>query len=673
MNKTISVNISGQNFLIEESAHFMLQNYLDEIRKHCGHNTDVKEVMDDIESGIAEKLKSLITQYKEVITAEDIESLIKVMGTAEDFDREVGETSEETEEDPKIKRKLYRDTDNAVIAGVASGLANYFDIDPVIFRVLFFISMFMSGFGVLVYIVLWIAMPEAKTAHQKLEMCGQAPTIAAFEKLSKMGKDSKEKYKNRWKNSSGFKKVFSAPFIVLNNLMNALKRIISKLWPMVKFLFGLGLIIFSLIALAGIGIGSLYLLLQTQTNYLLNFVPISELIQVIPFTLLVAGLFFSLAIPTALLLFGGLTIIRKNNMLTFNIVAILIAVWMIIGILCCAFGLRYVPDVVNKVESYPILQIATKEIDISEITKLTASGRNISIEVVPGTNEKAVLTGRQVDLDIIDVKNENGELNLSEKDAENTLCIDCRYQSVKLTVSGDKLTEIKAENRAFVNIAENFLNEPVLTADNYAHISWQDAKISKLTAISNDQSTIDVYGTISDAILTTNNGDINLDSLGGNTAKVDLNGSNSRVNLSGKVDNLFVVNKSSGEGNILNCVDLQNKITAIDATGKIMVIAGKTDQINLNQSTNVNLFYTGEPKLTGESDSFRILNYQKVNRAEFIREEEQLGTQSMYNGEVKTDDKLLIRTGENFFILNRGKLSESDFEDLFEIFQSTIY
>jgi len=190
-------------------------------------------------------------------------------------------------------------------------------------------------------------MPEAKTAHQKLEMCGQTPTIAAFEKLSKKGKQLKIGNENR----SVFKKVLFAPFTALNALFKAFKKVFSKLWPAVKFLFGLGLIICSLWALAGIGIGSLYLLLQTQTNYLLNFVPISELIQTVPFVFLVAGGFFSLAIPTLLLLFGGLTIIRKKNILTFNLVAILIAVWMIVGISCCAFGLRYVPDVINKVES----------------------------------------------------------------------------------------------------------------------------------------------------------------------------------------------------------------------------------------------------------------------------------------------------------------------------------
>jgi hypothetical protein len=74
MNKTISINISGLNFIIEEDAHYKLQNYLEQIRKHCGSDTDVEEVISDIESGISEKLKSLITPYKDVILMKDIDS-----------------------------------------------------------------------------------------------------------------------------------------------------------------------------------------------------------------------------------------------------------------------------------------------------------------------------------------------------------------------------------------------------------------------------------------------------------------------------------------------------------------------------------------------------------------------------------------------------------------------
>jgi len=314
------------------------------------------------------------------------------------------------------------------------------------------------------------------------------------------------------------------------------------------------------------------------------------------------------------------------------------------------------------------VQTITKEIDISDVTKLIADGQDLSIEVASESAEKAVLSGRQVDLDAINVKNENSELSFSEIKSENSLCLECNHHPVKLIISDDKLTEIRAENGAVINIGKGLQNISVLTADNNSNINLQDAIISGLTVASNSRSTIDIYGTVSDTTLITNDGDINLDNLNGNTAKVDLSGNNSRINLSGKIDNLFVINKSSGGENILNCIDLQNKITTIDATGKIVVVTGETDQIKLNQSANVNLFYTGNSKIIGGLDGSRFLNYQNVSRTEFLRSENEIESED--NSE---NNRLFIRTNGNYFILNRGKLLESDFEDLFEIFQSTVY
>ncbi|HNW55596.1 MAG TPA: PspC domain-containing protein, partial [bacterium] len=177
MDKTTSINLGGLNFIIEESAHEKLIDYLKTVKKHLGKDIDPEEVMVDIESSMAEKLKNSLTSYKEVVTVKDIEALITVMGTAEDFNREVGpeEESTQTKEDSEasgIKRKLYRDTDNAIISGVSAGLAAYFDIDPIVFRLLFVALIFANGFGLLAYLIFWIAMPEAKTASQKLEMHG---------------------------------------------------------------------------------------------------------------------------------------------------------------------------------------------------------------------------------------------------------------------------------------------------------------------------------------------------------------------------------------------------------------------------------------------------------------------------------------------------------------------
>jgi phage shock protein PspC (stress-responsive transcriptional regulator) len=452
MNKTISINISGLNFIIEEDAYYKLQNYLDEIKKHCGDNADVEEVISDIESGISEKLKSLITPYKEVITMKDIDSLIKIMGTTEDFEREVGWTHKEDSSNPdsKNKRKLYRDPDDVVIAGVASGLGAYFDIDPVIFRVIFFLLIFASGFGILAYIVLWIAMPEAKTANQKLEMRGEAPTVAAFEKLSKMEKKLKKNWKERWSKYSIVKKIISLPVLILSSVFDALKKVFSKIGPIFRFLFGLFLIVMSLLGLGVVGVGSLYLLLQSNSAYSFAFVPVSELIHIVPFFWLIITGFLSLSIPAMFFLIGGLNLLRKKNFFTFNMGVILISVWMIAGISFCSLSLRYFPDVVSKINNYPAIQTITKPIDILDTNKIIVNGSNIKVSISSDKDTGTTITGRAVDVENVEIKKDNNNLFITWIDQNNSLCFNCYNNPVELVTSKDNFSKIKVENGAIV-------------------------------------------------------------------------------------------------------------------------------------------------------------------------------------------------------------------------------
>lgn len=671
MNKTISVNLSGQNFIMEEDAYRELQNYLDEIKKHCGVDTDITEVMADIESGIAEKLKSSLTSYKEVVTIGDIRSLIKVMGTTEDFDREVGETSGELSgedgKNNKTKRRLYRDMDSSIIGGVAAGLGNYFDIDPVIFRILFFALIFANGFGILLYIILWIAMPEAKTVNQKLEMRGQAPTIAAFEKMSKIGRDFKGDWKERWNKFSALGKIFSLPFLAINYLLSVAKTVVSKVWPVLKYIFGAALIILSLLGLAAIGIGSLYLLLQTHSPYRFSFVPITELISTVPFIALVVSGFFSLAIPILLLLCGGLAIIRKKNILTFSVAAILISAWMMAGISCCALGLRHLPDIWDKLENYPAVKNTTINIDISGVDRLVANGR-INVEVVPGTSTTAILSGRLVDIQGIDIKKENTDLNLSEMDIEESLCLECYHRSVRLIISGDELSEIKAEDGAIINIQKDVKSTPILTADDHAKINWQGIDVPALTATSKDNSVINISGTASSAKLVVESGEIKLSNFIGRAVDVALGGNNSTVRLSGKIDNLSVVNRSIEEANILNASGLKVKKITIDSIGDAEIIMGEVGEIRSSQAANVKLFYTGKTKLTGDLKDYKIVTYQETDRTKF--EEGENGIDQDLNDLVQKGDIEFVDMYDIFYILDRGDLSNSDFQDLIRIFRN---
>ena len=150
--------------------------------------------MTDIESRIAEMFQEKISKNKEVITAEDIDQVISVMGKPEDYvdgetSTESGSDEDNTKPETDIpysgRRRVFRDPDNNVLGGVCGGIAVYFNFDPIWLRLAFAISFFVFGTGFLLYILFWIIIPEAKTTAEKLEMRGEKVNVSNIEKSIK--------------------------------------------------------------------------------------------------------------------------------------------------------------------------------------------------------------------------------------------------------------------------------------------------------------------------------------------------------------------------------------------------------------------------------------------------------------------------------------------------------
>lgn len=178
MKKTYNINLNGQVFCIDDDACLKLQSYIDTLESHYLKEEDGREIMADIESRIAELLKEVLGKgYKQVVTMEDIDQIIRIMGSPDVIIDE--DTDKSTE---PIKRKLYRDTDESVLGGVASGIAAYFDISVVWIRIAFVLLAFFYGVTILAYIILWIATPAAVTARQKMEMKGEKINVSNIEK-----------------------------------------------------------------------------------------------------------------------------------------------------------------------------------------------------------------------------------------------------------------------------------------------------------------------------------------------------------------------------------------------------------------------------------------------------------------------------------------------------------
>lgn len=186
MKKTLTINLNNIVFHIDDDAYDMLQSYLADVEKHLSDD-EKKEVMADIEARIAEIFSDSMKRNKTVINLEDVEEIINVLGKPNQFS-----SDEEDDANPKTNtqqsagngerrsssRRFYRDPENAVLGGIASGIAAYFSWDVTWVRIgIILLSLLSIGHGILIYFIVWLIAPKAVTVAQRLEMQGEDVTV----------------------------------------------------------------------------------------------------------------------------------------------------------------------------------------------------------------------------------------------------------------------------------------------------------------------------------------------------------------------------------------------------------------------------------------------------------------------------------------------------------------
>jgi phage shock protein PspC (stress-responsive transcriptional regulator) len=187
MKTTITINLGGIVFHIDDDAYEMLNTYLFAVEKQFVNEDERKEVMSDIEIRLSELFKERLGNKRDVIMKEDVSKVIEIMGEPEDFiDEETNkQQTQKGQMNYKINKRLYRDPDNKVISGVCGGIGAYFGVDPIWFRLAFFLSIFFFASGIIIYLILWIVVPKARTTAEKLEMRGENVNISNIEKSIK--------------------------------------------------------------------------------------------------------------------------------------------------------------------------------------------------------------------------------------------------------------------------------------------------------------------------------------------------------------------------------------------------------------------------------------------------------------------------------------------------------
>ncbi|OWY21626.1 PspC domain-containing protein [Sphingobacteriales bacterium UPWRP_1] len=295
MNKTISINLGGWFFHIEEDAYNRLHNYLESIGNHFSGEEGAKEIVEDIEARIAEMFQEALSKHKrQVVLPGDVETVIGIMGHPEEFDDSGSHESASgkggtnntgdnfTQQQPpkpdsgtgaaeERYRRLYRNPDDKVLGGVCSGISAYFGIkDPIWVRLAFVAALLILGWGVMLYILLWMIVPEASTSGQKLAMKGEPINISNIEKTFKEGFEGlKSQIEDFSKSESGkntrffFEQLTDKARKIIPNLL----LIAVKIAKVAVIIFGLILLFSLVVTLLGLVVG-----LFASFRFLLTFI-----------------------------------------------------------------------------------------------------------------------------------------------------------------------------------------------------------------------------------------------------------------------------------------------------------------------------------------------------------------------------------------------------------------
>jgi phage shock protein PspC (stress-responsive transcriptional regulator) len=351
MNKTVNINLAGIFFHIDEDAYAKLQRYLEAIKRSFTDSQGRSEIIADIEARIAELFTERIKDEKQVISITEVEEVISVMGQPEDYlvDEEIFEDEPQPQQRKKSSgRRLFRDTENAYIGGVCSGLSHYFDVDSLWIRLGWLLLFFVGGTGLFIYILLWILMPSAESTAEKLAMTGKPVNITNIEQKVKEGfssvKDSLEDVADKVKKGD-YQKVGNKVQSTSRSFFDALGNIIMFFFKICAKFIGVLLIIIGVSTLIGLVIGLLSLGVADIFHFPgIDFADVVNSSS-LPIWLVSILTLFAVGIPFFYIFILGLKIL-VGNLKTLGKIAnlALLGVWLTSIITLAAFAMKEVSE-----------------------------------------------------------------------------------------------------------------------------------------------------------------------------------------------------------------------------------------------------------------------------------------------------------------------------------------
>jgi phage shock protein PspC (stress-responsive transcriptional regulator) len=427
MNKTVNINLAGIFFHIDEDAYLKLQRYLEAIKRSFTDSQGRSEIISDIEARIAELFSERIQNEKQVVGVKLVDEVITIMGQPEDYlvDDEIFEDEPvyKSRQRSSKTRRLYRDTDNSYIGGVSAGLSHYFGIDALWIRIIWFLLFFGAGTGILLYLLLWFFIPEAKTTAEKLTMSGDPVNISNIEKKIKDGIDTvTETVKNVdfKKHGDKFKEGFDSVsdnisdsvksvdfqkqgnrlksssqsfFDSIGSIMMFFLKILAKFIGIILIIVGISTLISLIVALFTVGLTDAIHFPGMDLLYIANAANI-------PIWLISMLLFFAIGIPFFFIFYLGLKILVNNLKSIGNVAKFtLLGVWLmaIIGLIITgvkqanehAFDTKVSDTEVLNIKPNDTINISTAKLD--QYSSYFYS-RNNDFKVIEDDNGKSIVS-----------------------------------------------------------------------------------------------------------------------------------------------------------------------------------------------------------------------------------------------------------------------------------------
>lgn len=320
MNKTLNINLGGLIFHIDEDAFHKLEQYLTTLKRQFYNSQGGEEIIKDIEVRIAELFKERTSESKEVIALSDVDDVIGIMGKPEDY-LDAEEDAPKFAQGPNNyqgqRKRIFRDPDEKILGGVASGLAAYLGLEILWVRILFVIVAF-SGFSILFYIILWAVIPKANTTAEKLQMRGEKVNVSNIEK------SVKEEFGNIGNNMKEFGRKasefdYQRPASQFGNLLRDIMGFIINIIKLIfKFFFkiiGFGFLAMGFIAL--LALTAAFFTSSFHINYgEYNLNDFYYFLQIVTantahFNLMVLGISLLVLAPLIMIIYLGVRIIFK--------------------------------------------------------------------------------------------------------------------------------------------------------------------------------------------------------------------------------------------------------------------------------------------------------------------------------------------------------------------------